>query len=306
MASTTIGASLRVGRPKPNAILLIDDNRDTTFLLGRFLELEGFHVTTALHKEEALQLLAEQKPDLIITEVMLPEREGMQKQPNGIDMIRITKQNERLASIPIIAVGAYGQRLLDEAMTAGAIAVFTKPIELGLLITKINEILSASETNLDESDNKPDRDLIIPVRNSIILINERLLDVFQKDPQFLRKISPRSFENVVAELFEEEGYEVALTPKRADGGKDIYVYKKDPLTEVMFLVECKRYIPPNKVSVEIVRQLYGVVQSERASGGVLVTTSYFTKPAKDFAEGLPYQLFLRDFDYLTQWLKKTK
>jgi restriction system protein len=72
----------------------------------------------------------------------------------------------------------------------------------------------------------------------------------------------------------------------------------------MLLVECKRYSPPNKVSVETARQSYGVVQRDRASAGVIVTTSYFTKPAKEFASGVPYQLFLIDFDNLSNWLRK--
>lgn len=139
-----------------------------------------------------------------------------------------------------------------------------------------------------------------------MVVNERLFIEFQNDPEALRRIDPFVFEKVVAELFKEQGYEVTTTSPRADGGKDIYVYKKDPLTNLMFLVECKRYVPPNTVGVEIARQLYGVVQHERANVGIIVTTSYFTKPAKDFAEALPYQLFLREFDYLSQWIKKMR
>jgi restriction system protein len=114
------------------------------------------------------------------------------------------------------------------------------------------------------------------------------------------------FEEIVAELFVKEGYEIVLTPPRADGGKDIYVYKADPLTHMKFLVECKRYVPPLKVDVSVARQLYGVVQQEQATGGIIVTTSYFTKPAKDFAKKVPYQLFLTDFDNLSRWLKRIK
>jgi Restriction endonuclease len=157
---------------------------------------------------------------------------------------------------------------------------------------------------LQRNPPKPQENLVIPVKQTIEVINERLINRFYGDPEKLRDLDPIIFERVIAELFLEEGYEIVLTPPRADGGKDIYVYKTDPLTQTMFLVECKRYTPPNKVTVEIARQLYGVVQQERASGGIIVTTSYFTKVAKQFASTVPYQLFLRDFDYLAQWLKK--
>jgi len=157
-----------------------------------------------------------------------------------------------------------------------------------------------------QQKDKPDKNIIIPVEQTIVVVNDRLLIEFQNNPEALRRIDPFVFEKVVAELFEEQGYEVTITSPRADGGKDIYVYKKDPITNLMFLVECKRYVPPNTVGVEIARQLYGVVQRERANAGIIVTTSYFTKPAKEFAAGVPYQLFLRDFDYLLEWIKRNQ
>ena len=144
---------------------------------------------------------------------------------------------------------------------------------------------------------------ILPVAKSVTIVNRRLIDYFGKDPEKLRTVDPTAFETIVAELFELEGYTVVQTCPRADGGKDLYVFKTDPFTQTMYLVECKRYVPPHTVGVEIVRQLYGVVQQERASGGIIVTTSYFTQPAKDFAQLLPYHLFLRDFHDLSRWLK---
>lgn len=147
-------------------------------------------------------------------------------------------------------------------------------------------------------------ELIIPVQQSVRVVNSRIADRFRTKPNLLHHINPELFEQLVAELFEDEGYTARLTPPRKDGGKDLYVFKKDPLAEVMFLVECKRYVPPSKVGVEVARQLYGVVQQERANGGIIVTTSYFTKGAKDFTEKVPYQLFLHDYDYLDRWLKK--
>jgi restriction endonuclease len=147
---------------------------------------------------------------------------------------------------------------------------------------------------------------ISPVTESIIVVNRRLIDYFGKEPEKLRTVDPFLFERIVAELFEQEGYEIVQTPPRTDGGKDIYVFKTDQFTRTMYLVECKRYVPPNTVGVDVVRHLYGVVQQERASGGIIVTTSYFTQPAKDFANIVPYHLFLKDFDELSRWFKKLR
>jgi restriction endonuclease Mrr len=191
------------------------------------------------------------------------------------------------------------------------IDVFDRTVE-ETLEQKLDNLLNVFEaspidlTNLEQIGQKPSRELIVPAGRSLIILNNRITQIFRQNPELLRTIDPFTFERVIAELFQEEGYEVALTPPRVDGGKDIYVYKTDPLTKVMFLVECKRYAPTNKVDVTVARQLYGVVQQERASGGIIVTTSFFTKPAKEFAASVPYQLFLRDYDYLVQWFKKPK
>jgi ActR/RegA family two-component response regulator len=191
-------------------------------------------------------------------------------------------------------------------LSQGADFIFKKPSVQDIVGSGLREIFKDFMPNPEQSEQKPDAKLILPVRQTITVLNDRLANMFRSDPQLLRNLDPFLFEQLVAELFEAEGYQIALTPPRADGGKDIYVSKTDSFAQIKFLVECKRYTPPNKVDVKIVRQLYGVVQHERASGGIIVTTSYFTKPATEFAGSVPYQLFLRDFDYLSNWIKKLK
>jgi restriction system protein len=71
----------------------------------------------------------------------------------------------------------------------------------------------------------------------------------------------------------------------------------------MYLPECKRRAEDNPVGVEIVRALHGVSVEERASCAVVVTTSHFTKGAKEFATRVEHQMSLRDFNNLSAWLK---
>jgi len=145
---------------------------------------------------------------------------------------------------------------------------------------------------------------VLPITRSIALTNDHLLEIFAREPESLRRIDPYAFEQLVAELFEREGYRVLLTPPRKDGGKDLYVFKRDLLTQTVFLVECKRYSPPHKVGVAVARQLYGVVEAEGATGGIIATTSYFTSEADSFAKTRPYRLYLRNFDDLSAWLQR--
>ncbi len=114
--------------------------------------------------------------------------------------------------------------------------------------------------------------------------------------------SSRKFEELVAELLEKQGYSVKLTPPSKDGGFDMYAAKHEVLGQFLYFVECKRYAPPNKVGVQVVRALHGVVQQQRANAGIIATTSFFTRGAKEYQDEMKYQLQLRDYVELQKWL----
>ncbi len=125
-----------------------------------------------------------------------------------------------------------------------------------------------------------------------------------QNPKLLYELSPRLFEEVVAELLRRQGYEVTTTPMSRDGGKDIYVADKNSLGSFLYLVECKKYSPENPVGVKLIRELHGVVQAERATAGILATTSYFTKDAIQFQQQISNQISLQDYLGIQKWLKK--
>ena len=77
--------------------------------------------------------------------------------------------------------------------------------------------------------------------------------------------------------------------------------QKTDVGKLLTLVECKRFSPDHKVGVDLVRSLYGVVEEKRATGGVIATTSSFTRGARQFQQNLEYRLSLRDFGDLVTW-----
>jgi restriction system protein len=135
--------------------------------------------------------------------------------------------------------------------------------------------------------------------------SKRLLEAVRESPDLLRALSPREFEEVVAEYLHRQGYEVELTASSRDGGKDIYAAKMDTLGSFLYIVECKAFSPTNPVGVRFVRHLYGVVQHERATAGVLATTSHFTRGARAFQQDVQFQLSLRAFEDVKQWFAAT-
>jgi restriction system protein len=134
--------------------------------------------------------------------------------------------------------------------------------------------------------------------------NELVIELLKKQPDLAWSLPPRKFEEIVAEILNKQGYDVELTPASGDGGFDIYAARKEGLGRFLYLVECKRYRPPNKVGVEIVRSLHGVIQAKRATAGAIVTTSYFTAGAKEYQQELQYQLHLHDYLVLQHWISE--
>lgn len=154
------------------------------------------------------------------------------------------------------------------------------------------------------------RDLIEDANRSRILrtdfqtINEELIRYLAQHPERMRDLAPRSFEELVAELFRNRGYTVELTPRTRDGGLDIIAIERNDLGAALTLIECKRYSEENRVGVDIVRGLYGVVEQRRATRGIIATTSYFTRDAATFRDTVPYRLGLADFDLISRYLRE--
>ena len=93
------------------------------------------------------------------------------------------------------------------------------------------------------------------------------------------KISPRDFENVVADLFEKQGYAVEQTPYVNDGGKDIILRKNGQV----FFVECKQHSDSNTVGRPMLQKLVGAMHGF-ATKGFFVTTGTFTSSAVEYAK----------------------
>lgn len=135
-------------------------------------------------------------------------------------------------------------------------------------------------------------------------VSQQLLDQLAKTPEKLYELSPRVFEKVVAELLSSLGYDVTLTPASRDGGKDIYASTKTPLGSFLYYIECKKYAPDQPVGVGLIRTLHGVVQAEKATAGILATTSFFTKGAREFQSRVAFQISLQDYFGIQDWLHK--
>jgi len=128
--------------------------------------------------------------------------------------------------------------------------------------------------------------LILAVMSAFNAVRKGNLLDRQKGIETIRSISWQEFEELVGEAYRRRGYTVAETGKGgADGGVDLVLKKGGE----QLLVQCKHW-KVQKISVKTVRELYGVVAAEGASGGVVITSGHFTQDAKAFAQGKPLEL----------------
>uniref|UniRef100_UPI002AD3F95A restriction endonuclease n=2 Tax=Frankia TaxID=1854 RepID=UPI002AD3F95A len=106
--------------------------------------------------------------------------------------------------------------------------------------------------------------------------------------QNLMELTPNEFESLITNLFTRMGLEARQTQASRDGGVDCVAFDSRPIFGGKVVIQAKRY--KNTVGVSAVRDLYGTVQNEGASKGILVSTSGYGQSSYQFANGKPLEL----------------
>src|SRR6202158_4566769 len=119
----------------PPRILIVDDERHNVELLKLMLTPEGYLLSTASNGQEALGLLADQQPDLILLDVMMP---GM----DGYSVAGRIKSNPATRNIPVIMLTALDDRNARMlGLNAGAKDFLTKPVDRAELCVRVRNLL---------------------------------------------------------------------------------------------------------------------------------------------------------------------
>ena len=118
--------------------------------------------------------------------------------------------------------------------------------------------------------------------------SQRLLQRIEQTQNYateIRSMTSQDFERLIGAYFRQQGYRVSETAEGADGGIDLILRQG---TEKYF-VQCKHW-KAQKVGVNIVRELYGVMSAQGASGGFVITSGTFTADARKYVHGLNIEL----------------
>lgn len=136
-------------------------------------------------------------------------------------------------------------------------------------------------------------------------VNREFMKWLAQHPDCMRDLPSRKFEEAIAAILEDLGHTVEITPQTRDGGYDIFACMRTSLGDILTIVECKRWLPPKKVGLEVVeRFLYTIRERTCANRGVIATTTRFSLDAKKTANLYPYQLRLADFARLKEMAKR--
>ena len=120
-------------------ILVVDDSRTALFMVTTLLRKERYDLVTACDGEQALEMAAAERPDLILMDVIMPRK-------TGFEACRELKRREDTKAIPVILVTTRGEgENVEEGFASGCNDYVTKPINAQELLTKVRDHIGGRE-----------------------------------------------------------------------------------------------------------------------------------------------------------------
>jgi DNA-binding response OmpR family regulator len=184
LSSSKINPAPLVDSESEFKLLIVEDTIDLSDILTEHFS-RHFKVSHAPNGVEALKIVKEEEPDIIVSDIMMPEM-------NGIDFCRMIKQDEATSHIAVILLTAktlHEDRI--EGLKAGAEAYITKPFDLAELDLHVRNFLEVRKKLKEKVISGEDIDL-------------EKLNFQEKDKEFIGKVSEVIHQNIENELFNTE------------------------------------------------------------------------------------------------------
>ena len=116
-------------------VLLADDNQQNCELLDAYLSDEGYEISMAFDGQQTLDKVAENQPDLILLDIMMPRL-------SGYEVCQQLKQDKRTKDVPILMVTALAEQAdIEKAVEAGCDDFLSKPVNSLELKTRVRSLL---------------------------------------------------------------------------------------------------------------------------------------------------------------------
>lgn len=193
----------------PRVILVVDDHEDNRSVVVNMLEPIGFQVIEADHGQAGLQEAIQHYPDLIITDVVMPEMDGL-------EMTRRLRQLSNFTQTPIIASPASLSHVdCQESLDAGCSSFLPKPIDFDGLLQEIQThlhlkwIYEISSTSGSELASAPVAEFMIPPAEALVALHQAasagLIQTIQQEANALKHLNVdyAPFANRLLELVQD-------------------------------------------------------------------------------------------------------
>lgn len=120
-------------------VIVVEDEPDTAEMFAEMMRLNGYQVIKSYGGETAVSLIAREKPDAVVLDIMMPDL-------SGLEVLRILRNDPELASIPVIVVSAKSLTSdIKHGMDAGASVYLAKPVAFMDLVAAVENAIRISE-----------------------------------------------------------------------------------------------------------------------------------------------------------------
>ncbi len=241
-------------------ILIVDDNDDSRKILRKSLEHKGYTIEEAFNGIEALRLARKSSPDMIISDILMPEMDGFR-------LCRETKADKHLNKIPFIIYTATYIDPKDEdlAMSLGASRFIIKPAETDDFMKTIHEVFHEYEENrlnVPRMPLKDDTELSRMYEKSVVkMLDEKIQELEteikrRKEAEIVIKDSEEKYRT----LFEAAGDAIFTVKMEEDGPRFVDFNRR-----VLDLFQCTREEMMTKTPADIspLKQPDGRLSRER-------------------------------------------
>lgn len=157
-------------------VLVADDNEKINKNLSNYLKANGFKTVSAFNGEETLKKFEEEKPDIILLDIMMPKKDGFE----------VCKEIRKKSMVPVIMVTARGEdydRIMG--LEIGADDYIIKPFSSEEIVARINAIFRRISFEYNKKDIFQIENLKIDIKSYEVYLNEELLQLTKKELEIL-------------------------------------------------------------------------------------------------------------------------
>ncbi|MDO6430454.1 ATP-binding protein [Flavitalea sp. BT771] len=203
----------------PHTVLLADDNADMRDYVGRLLS-SYYNVVTAMNGEDAFEKMVHYKPDLLLSDVMMPRLDGF-------GLLKKIREHPEIKNIPVILLSARaGEEAKVEGLDAGADDYLTKPFSARELLARVDASIKIAKNRITAEDNLRSIILQSPVATALFrgpsltieLANERMLDIWGRSSgEVINQTAALALPEIMAQGFDKILSTVYATGKAHQG-----------------------------------------------------------------------------------------